>query len=129
MSECTKEQAKPTPNSFPAVWDVVIADLEATPNFPNKDVLIRDMRERDAEGRKRYGTPLQPHNGRDAVIDAYQEALDMVVYLKQAVIEGRIDLAGAYGRALDFVVYLRHAVDGKPEDLTGIGHDSPVVRG
>lgn len=46
-----------------------------------------DMQERDRLGRERYGTPLQPHNGRDALVDAYQEALDLVVYLRQAIEE------------------------------------------
>jgi hypothetical protein len=31
--------------------------------------------------------PLQAHNGRNALIDAYQEALDLVVYLRQAIEE------------------------------------------
>jgi hypothetical protein len=42
---------------------------------------------RDHVGRARYGTPLQAHNGRDALVDAYQEALDLVVYLRQAIEE------------------------------------------
>jgi hypothetical protein len=65
------DQPPPVPNERPAVWDLVIAD----------------MRERDAVGRHRYGTPLQAHNGRDALVDAYQEALDLVVYLRQALEE------------------------------------------
>jgi len=65
------DQPPPVPNERPAVWDLVIAD----------------MRERDVVGRARYGTPLQPHNGRDALVDAYQEALDLAVYLRQAVYE------------------------------------------
>lgn len=62
---------EPTPNYFPAVWPLVIAD----------------MQERDRIGRERYGTPLQPFNGRDALADAYAECLDMAVYLKQAMLE------------------------------------------
>lgn len=46
-----------------------------------------DMKERDRVGRERYGTPLQAGNGRDALVDAYQEALDLVVYLRQAIEE------------------------------------------
>ncbi len=61
----------PKPNDKPAVWDLVQAD----------------MRDRDASGRAKYGTPLQPHNGRDALVDAFQEALDLVVYLRQAIYE------------------------------------------
>lgn len=65
------DQPPPKPNDQPAVWDLVIAD----------------MRERDGVGRARYGTPLQPHNGRDALKDAYAEALDLAVYLRQALFE------------------------------------------
>ena len=65
------DQPPPAINGYPAVWDLVMLD----------------MLERDATGRERYGTRLQPHNGRDALVDAYQEALDLVVYLRQAIYE------------------------------------------
>ena len=45
------------------------------------------MIERDQLGRERYGVPLQPHNGRDALVDSYQEILDAAVYLRQAIYE------------------------------------------
>jgi hypothetical protein len=51
------------------------------------DAMIRDIEARKTLGAKRYGTPLQPHNGRNALLDAYEEALDLAVYLKQALIE------------------------------------------
>lgn len=51
------------------------------------ELVIEDMRERDQVGRRRYGTPLQAHNGRRALVDAYQEALDLVVYLRQEIEE------------------------------------------
>jgi len=54
---------------------------------PSGELVIADMRERDHVGRQRYGTPLQANNGRDALLDAYQEALDLVVYLRQAIEE------------------------------------------
>ena len=49
--------------------------------------VIEDMHQRRSTGIMRYGTPLQAYNGRDPLVDAYQEALDLVVYLKQALIE------------------------------------------
>lgn len=49
--------------------------------------VIQDMEDRRQLGIERYGTPLQANNGRDALVDAYQEALDLVVYLRQAIIE------------------------------------------
>lgn len=65
------EQPLPQPNMSTPIWDLV----------------VDDMRERDRVGRQRYGTPLQVNNGRDALVDAYQEALDLVVYLRQAIEE------------------------------------------
>lgn len=61
----------PTINDRPSVQSAVIADIEA----------------RTEIGIKRYGTALQPFNGRDALVDAYEEALDLVCYLKQLIIE------------------------------------------
>jgi hypothetical protein len=66
-----EDQPPPVPSDRRPVWELVIAD----------------MQERDQVGRARYGTPLQPFNGRDPLIDAYQEALDLVVYLRQAIEE------------------------------------------
>ena len=54
---------------------------------PIWDLVVEDMQERDRTGRKKYGTPLQAGNGRDPLIDAYQEALDLCVYLRQAIEE------------------------------------------
>jgi hypothetical protein len=61
----------PKPNQSKSVWDLVIEDMQA----------------RDEFGRKKYGTPLQAGNGRDALVDAYQEVLDLCVYLRQAIEE------------------------------------------
>ena len=46
-----------------------------------------DLEERERLGVERYGTSLQPHNGRDALRDAYEEALDLACYLRQAMAE------------------------------------------
>ena len=50
-------------------------------------LVIDDMEQRRAVGIERYGVPLQAHNGRDALVDAYQEALDLCCYLRQAIEE------------------------------------------
>lgn len=65
------EQPDPIPNSYPAVWDLVLADIGT----------------RDKQGEAKYRTRLQPHNGRDFLRDAYEEALDLVVYLRGAIFE------------------------------------------
>lgn len=49
-----------------------------------------DMIARDKMGTEKYGTPLKTFNGRNALVDAYQEALDLVVYLKQQILENEL---------------------------------------
>lgn len=50
-------------------------------------VVCRDIMARMEVGIKRYGTGLQPFNGRDALRDAYEEVLDLACYLRQLLIE------------------------------------------
>ena len=52
----------------------------------------RDLVKRELIGRRTYGTSLFAHNGRNALRDAYEEALDLAVYLKQALVEHGVDL-------------------------------------
>lgn len=54
-------------------------------------LVIQDMEERRRHGIEKYGAPVQPYNGRDALIDAYQEVLDLTVYLRQAIEERNKD--------------------------------------
>jgi len=49
--------------------------------------VVDDINARRLVGIERYGTALQPHNGRDALRDAYEEALDLCMYLKQCIVE------------------------------------------
>ena len=56
----------------------------------NKPVVAQvmiDLTERMEIGIKTYGEALRANNGRDALQDAYEEALDLACYLKQAMIE------------------------------------------
>ena len=83
-----QEQPDPKPNNLPAVWGEV----------------IRDMQARDTLGRERYGVPLQPANGRNALLDAYEESLDKTAYLKSALIEREM-LRGLIEEALDSAMH------------------------
>ncbi len=51
------------------------------------DLVIADLNTRAVAGYKKYSTYLMTYNGRDALVDAYQEALDLVMYLRQAIEE------------------------------------------
>ena len=70
MADLVNEQQAPTPSDGD-VWLLVLQDME----------------ERRLHGIEKYGVPVQPYNGRDALIDSYQEVLDQCVYLRQAIEE------------------------------------------
>jgi hypothetical protein len=65
------DQPMPVVNDRPAVQDALIVDVER----------------RKQIGVERYGTLLQPFNGRSAIRDAYEESLDMAIYLRQVLAE------------------------------------------
>lgn len=50
--------------------------------------VLADILERAEAGKKKYGHYLETNNGRDALWDAYQEAIDLVMYLRQRILEG-----------------------------------------
>jgi hypothetical protein len=70
-AHATATQQAPVPNGNPAIADLVIADVRARQDL----------------GQRRYGVDLQAGNGRDALVDAYQEAIDLAMYLRQAIEE------------------------------------------
>ena len=47
----------------------------------------KDLKDRACAGMKKYGTLLRANNGRDSLMDAYQESCDLVMYLRQALYE------------------------------------------
>jgi hypothetical protein len=49
--------------------------------------VLADIRARYAAGIRKYGGPLMTHNGRNALWDAYQEVLDLAMYLRQVLLE------------------------------------------
>jgi len=76
-------QASPVSNERRSVWAAVVEDAGTFVNASVRELIVDDMRTRDAVGRERYGYPLQAFNGRDALRDVYEESLDQAVYLRQ----------------------------------------------
>ncbi len=70
-------------------------------------LVIADMEERRRVGIAKYKTPLQPDNGRDSLVDAYQEGLDFVVYIRNAIeqrnqrVQGLLHSLGEVARERD----------------------------
>jgi hypothetical protein len=106
MSDDVKDQPPPKSNGHPAVWPMVIEYVtlmrEASrldsdnPNRPtNVDEIytsvLADMQERHELGVKRYGVALTGFNGRNQLIDLYQELLDATVYMRAWLYERGIE--------------------------------------
>lgn len=49
--------------------------------------VVADLQERSRVGRQKYDDVLRSHNGRDAMMDAYQEVLDLACYFRQLIEE------------------------------------------
>jgi polyhydroxyalkanoate synthesis regulator phasin len=64
----------PIPNNSRPIWELVIEDMQA----------------RDEFGWAKYKTPLQAGNGRDSLQDAYEECLDLCVYLRKEIEERKL---------------------------------------
>lgn len=87
-----------------------------------QSMVIADVEARRQLGIQRYGTPLQADNGRNALVDAYEEVLDLACYLKQRIVEeetgrGRVIWHETYTGFLERLVedmspiHHRHLID------------------
>lgn len=56
-----------------------------------QELVRKDLIYREQLGRERYGTSLHAYNGRSAILDAYEESLDLCCYLRQVIEEMVID--------------------------------------
>ena len=104
------DQPPPIKNDKPAIWLMVIEDAK------DDAALVADMLERHEVGVKRYGVPLQPFNGRNALLDAYAESLDLTVYLRQELVEhpeNASDVLRLYENALDLAKSLKRLTSQK----------------
>lgn len=60
----------------------------------------KDLDARNALGRQQYGRTMGPHDGRNSLRDAYEEALDLAMYLKKAIIEAGGETANQISRCV-----------------------------
>jgi hypothetical protein len=93
----TRPQPAPVNVSGPALWPMIADELEREARRYEDEVVppetyhaeklrlvAKDARARNEFGVAKYGVPLVASNGRDHLVDAYQEALDCVVYMRAA---------------------------------------------
>lgn len=108
MSEATNPEPAPIPeDGAPSAHDLVIEDLREHHGLHFR-LVIEDVRERKAMGLAKYNTILQPNNGRDSLVDAYQEALDLAAYLRnEREKRGDLTLVVQYRLALELLLLIR----------------------
>ncbi len=112
MKNANEAQADPTKGDQD-VWPIVIEQfsaklVDAVADTKVLGQIVEDMKERHALGISRYGTPLQTRNGRDSVMDAYQEVLDLRAYLEQTRLEDGVHVLTTEIELVDrLIIYLR----------------------
>lgn len=104
--------------------DLVIEDLRnggyLTGNLEVfNQLLINDIEARKAIGIRRYGQTLKAFDGRDNLLDAYHEAIDLVVYLRKDIYEQQ---GGPlhYMKALEILAWLRKRLHDRDGDIERI---------
>ncbi len=122
MNYGTAKQPKPDPFAIgPDCWELVMDEFAAvtTPiDFKNtKELVLEDMRGRSAYGLEFYKHPLRPHDGRDVMMDPYQEALDLAVYLRKAIAEGNGWAVSMYKRTLEMLLELRTMIAMRDDEV------------
>ena len=122
-------------DSFEAAHpQAVVPGTQAQPN-PVGDgadvtkLVIGDLQRRSAMGEKKYGTALRLHNGRDALIDLYQELLDGVCYIRQKITEDVDHRADGYVQGvydcIDILKQWPDAISCRQELITAMKGKSP----
>ena len=72
---------------------------EIKKEFDLADEVKKDIENRITKGVATYGERLKPFNGRIALQDAYEEILDLALYIKQEMIEREQKLTEAITQA------------------------------
>lgn len=82
------QQLPPPSGEGDEVWPrVMILFTSLSINEDIKEEILRDMVSRSYFGEKKYSVPLRTFDGRSSLVDAYQEALDLTVYLYKNYLE------------------------------------------
>lgn len=117
---------QPKPSALPPeivpAWESVKNIIQVSvPQSELRDAILDDCAYRDEKGRKTYGVALHYKNGRNHLLDAYEEALDSLVYIFCAsveAIEQELDNSEDYRRAFvlqwDQCETLRRLLDKQP---------------
>lgn len=135
VADYTK-QPKPITQDSPGMHDLAIADISKAldnSSIPDSELpailgVIAELEERREFGLKKYETLLQANNGRNAVRDALDEALDLVVYMRQIIAERGVvqgmNLDNMYRNTIEFAIALKYLLNRESESDSGSGTEA-----
>lgn len=86
MTTVTTSRNRDDPR-YPAIFDLIKTDVDTLLPPEEAAPVIAILEDRNQYGQKKYGVPLRPFDGNDPLREAYQEYVDFVVYLRQAIYE------------------------------------------
>lgn len=81
-----------------------INQIEKCYSMFDTDVLISDLQSRAEFGKNKYGDYLRINDGRNSIIDFYQEILDAIVYCWKAILEGNNELKSYWSMLIRIAV-------------------------
>lgn len=90
MKQRPGDQPLPIHNNEPFCHDMVVKLVEGI--WPHQKQISIDLLARKELGITRYGRALQPKNGRDFLLDLYEELLDASAYAQGCQAEGLISV-------------------------------------
>lgn len=107
----------------------ILADNLTSAYVYNKPLIqvAQDHESRIAFGEKKYGQRLKINNGRDAIMDSYQELLDFLSYAMQAHLEGKEGFIELFDEVANIAALVRERLSIKVDDMEAIlTEDHPV---
>lgn len=57
------------------------------------DFVVEDIKKRNEMGKEKYGVTLKSDTKQDMLQHAYEEALDLTVYLKTEILKRRLEMS------------------------------------
>ncbi len=118
IQRSAKREPKPNPNDQPMIADIVAAEVISIPDVGQG--LAKAVMDRKAMGMQKYGTALQPFNGRDSLMDLFQELIDAMKYARLLMYEcdagansySRTELYNTYKTLTDLAVGVLKTIKG-----------------
>jgi len=121
IADFSRGEPAPIPNDGPSMHDLAVTDimtaLGRSTGVPDSELagiigVCDELDTRRAHGLTKYGTILQANNGRNATRDALDEALDLIVYMRQIITEQPelhgVNLDSMYRNAIEFAIALKY---------------------